>query len=326
MKKINGLILILILAITTISVNAEIYEQNFTSSKNSFVSVDDARLRVISLRYDPYPVNPDEYFTIWVKAENIGQDSTENAVFELLPEYPFYLDSNEDPIREYDTLPPYEPIILEYKVRVDKDAVEGANDLTLRYSTDGETWFEKDFTITVTDAQTTFDLVIQEASDSEVSIALANTGDNVAYSVIVRIPEQEDYKTTGIDGQMVGNLEDGDYTLVGFELESVSRNPETLEVQIDYTDEIGERRTLLKEIKYGTESDITTLSNSTTQGVPGSMRGSGQFQQTTTTSYYQQWWFWAIVLGAFYTLWKTISFLRKRKELKEMEEAKKHKK
>ncbi|PLW79754.1 hypothetical protein C0585_05990 [Candidatus Woesearchaeota archaeon] len=326
MKKINGFILILILVITTITVNAEIYEQNFTSS-NSLISIDDARLRVISLRYDPYPVNPDEYFTIWIKAENIGSDQAENAVFELVPEYPFYLDSNEDAIREYGILPSYEPVVLEYKVRVDKDAVEGANDLTLKYSSDGETWLEKDFTVTVTDAQTDFDLVIQEASDSEVSIALANTGDNVAYSVIVRIPEQEDYQTTGIDGQMVGNLEDGDYTLVGFELETTSRNPETLEVQIDYTDEIGERRTLLKDIKYGTDGDLNTEFNSTTlQGVPGSMRGSGQFQQTTSTSYYQQWWFWVIVLGAVYALWKTTSFLRKRKELKEMEEAKKHKK
>ena len=88
--------------------------------------------------------------------------------------------------------------------------------------------------IDVADAQTNFDLVVQDSTSSEVSLAIANVGKNTANSMIVRIPEQNGFRVTGTNGQMVGNLDSGDYTIASFSLAAIGRNSENLTVQIDY--------------------------------------------------------------------------------------------
>jgi len=307
-------------------VSAIDFEINYTISKG--YQSGSSTIQVSQLKYEPYPVNPGEYFTLWIKAENTGSELTENAVFELIPKYPFSLDANEDPVREYGKLGAEEPVVLEYKIRVDKDAVDGTNEIELRYNTEADenSWIYKEFDIEVDDAQTDFDLVIQETNENEVSIAIANTGKNVAYSIIVRIPEQEYFEAVGTNGQMVGNLENGDYTLVGFEIAKKGRSSgNKLKVQIDYTDNIGERRSLIKELSFNTGSSIVNNSNRT---LPEGMTREDFIAQRRATfqqeqSIYQKWWFWTIAIVVLLAGWKVYKIHNKRKEEKE---ERKHKK
>jgi hypothetical protein len=266
-------------------------------------------IQIDQLKYEPYPVNPGEYFTLWIKAENVGKEYTKDAIFELVPKYPFSLDSNEDPVRKYGQLGD-EPVVLKYKVRVDKNAVEGANELEIKYSTEGDTstWISKKFDIMVDNVQTDFDMVIQEVSGSEVSIAIANTGKKVAYSVIVKIPEQDYFEPVGTSGQMVGNLEDGDYTLVGFEIAQKDRKTngeKPLKVEIDYTDEIGERRAVIKELSFDTGTSFNATS--------AAARTNG-FRTAQQASIYQQWYFWAIIVAALYIIWKGYKWIKKKRD------------
>ena len=326
MKKIMLFGILILMLVSCVC--ATEYEINFTDFNTYRSSSSYANIQVKSLRYEPYPVNPGEYFTLWIKAENIGMDLTEDAIFELVPKYPFSLDSNEDTIREYGGLTTEEPIVMEYKVRVDKDAVEGTNELELRYKTDKDDsyWIYKEFEIEVDNAQTDFDLVIQEISDGEVSIAIANTGENVAYSVIVRIPEQDDFQAIGTNGQMVGNLDDGDYTLVGFEIQSKSKEADELKVQIDYTDEISERRSVIKTIKYGTGSAALPNSMQIPEGMTREEYRAQRMAEMNQKEIYQEWWFWLIIIVVLFAGWKGIKFLKKRKEEKEEGKNKKSKK
>jgi hypothetical protein len=68
--------------------------------------------------------------------------------------------------------------------------------------------------------------------------------------MIVRIPDQDSFKISGTNGQMVGNLDSGDYTIVSFGVTQIGRSEDSLIIQIDYTDSIGERRSILKEINF----------------------------------------------------------------------------
>ena len=113
---------------------------------------------------------------------------------------------------------------------------------------------QKDFNITITDVQTDFDVVIQEASGTQVSIGIVNIGKNTANSLIVRIPQQENFRASGTSEQIVGNFAAGDYTIVSFNIISIARNArnatlprnftqfssqnasQPLKIQIDYTD------------------------------------------------------------------------------------------
>lgn len=210
-------------------------------------------IQVSSLKYEPYPVNPGEYFDLWIQA-TIGTSAKSYAKFELIPEFPFSLDSNENATREYKDFSG--DVLIHYKIRVDKNAVEGINSLKVRISTSDyppASGSISSFDINVANAQTDFDLVVQDSTSSEVSLAIANIGKNTANSMIVRIPEQENFRVTGTNGQMVGNLVSGDYTLVGFNIVATGKpsiSGKNLTVEVDYTDNIGERRSLLKEVQF----------------------------------------------------------------------------
>lgn len=213
-------------------------------------------IQVSSLKYEPYPVNPGEYVDVWIKAK-IGS-SVDYAKFEVIDSFPFTVDDSEDSVREYTDFSG--DVVMHYKIRVDKDAVEDTNELKIKIYSGSSSGSVYSMDINVANAQTDFDLVIQDSTSSEISLAIANIGKNTANSMIVRIPDQEGYKVSGTNGQMVGNLESGDYTITSFSLTSVGKNPGNLIVQIDYTDNIGERRSVLKEVKFGSSQSSGNIS------------------------------------------------------------------
>lgn len=125
---------------------------------------------------------------------------------------------------------------------------------------------------------TDFDVAFSEGISGEVSLSIANIGNNEAYSVKVVIPEQEKYKTIGSSASIVGNLDKGDYTITSFTIANtdLSSNSETndrssmntdetdpediaslrqsqssrngLEVIIEYTDSTGKRLSVEKNV------------------------------------------------------------------------------
>ncbi|MBU0906690.1 MAG: hypothetical protein KKE05_00875, partial [Nanoarchaeota archaeon] len=267
--------------------SAEMQEVNFTLSSGP----DNTGLSVVQLRYDPYPVNPGEYFDFYVKAQQ-GIGSAPDATFVLDPRFPFSLDSNENPKRELGKLFG-DPVVLHYKVRVSDDAVEGTNVLTLRYSPDGSStlWYVRDFDIQVAEAQTDFDLVVQDSTGSEVSLAIANTGKNPANSLIVRIPSQDGFVVTGATGQMVGNLDSGDYSIVSFSLSQVGRGSGFLTVEMDYTDNIGVRRTVEKQVRY----NFGSASAGNYTNFSGGFRRTGTQSQSSSSS--SNTWVWVVIIA-----------------------------
>lgn len=253
---------------------AQVFAESYTEEYNVDQSLDTTSLQIEMLKYDPFPVNPGEYFDLWILLYKTGTGS-DNVDFELLPEYPFSIDSNEEADRSIDGMTG-ESALLEYKVRVSDDAVEGENQLQFRYRLNNGVWIEKEFDISVEDAQTTFDGVIQDIEDSSISLALANTGKNVASSVIVSVPSQDEYTAVGTSGQMVGDLDNGDYTIVSFEVESTGPESDTITFQIDYTDDIGERRSVLLELPLDLRSGTSLSAENISElgGMPGGSYGS----------------------------------------------------
>ena len=287
-------------------VTAESYTENFTIHTD----IDSTSLQVESLKYDPYPVNPGEYFTLWISVYKTGS-GVSGATFELDPQYPFSLDSNEDSTREYSALSG-KYLLLEYKIRVDDDAVEDKNQISLNYRLDGSSnWITKDFDIYVSDAQTTFDGVIQEIEGSTIALALANTGKNVANSVIVKLPQQDNFKAVGTSGQMVGNLENGDYTIVSFDIRQISKIEDSKIIfQIDYTDNIDERRTEYLELSLDMNSGLSMSSEELPEKFQR-QNGMKASQQKSNV------WIWILVIAVVLVLFgyrkKIINLLRKRK-------------
>ncbi len=159
--------------------------------------------------------------------------------------------------------------------------------------------------------KTTFDIVLQTSTGSTTTFAVVNTGANTASSVVVSIPRQLGYSTSGTSSTSVGNLDAGDYTLASFSITSttsnMTRNGTTgfpsfnrsgtnrnftggqnrymnqsifggennkLLVQIAYTDVFGVRQTVQKQMNLSSSSTSGFSSRSTTQGSSNSFSGS----------------------------------------------------
>ena len=106
----------------------------------------------------------------------------------------------------------------------------------------------------VINSVTDFDVVMQDSTETTTTLAVANTGKNTAYSTIVKIPKQEGFMVSGSSAATIGNLDAGDYTLATFQLVSKTNatiGVKDLTVEVSYTDDFGERKTVKKEVDLG---------------------------------------------------------------------------
>ncbi len=230
---------------------------------------------VQTIKYDPYPVNPGQWFDLWVKVQNVGQDSAPDARFILIPEYPFT--SNDTLVRDYGNLPGTSEaykvdktndattVILKYRIRVADNAPEGSNS-TLKFATmtdktQGSQVVQK-LPVTVGKTKTDFDVVMQDSTAQGTSFAIANTGQNPATAVTFSVDAQTGVTVTGARSSILGNLATGDFTTVTFQIGS---NPslQEIKIRVDYTDIVGVRNSIVKVVPVSIASSASTIKTAT---------------------------------------------------------------
>ena len=102
----------------------------------------------------PDPAEPGRYVDLRFKFENDGGDTAENVEAEILPQYPFSLDPGESAIKSLGSINTQQKddkgVIIKYRLRVDKDALEGENEIKLRYRLDKGVWITlTEFTVNI---------------------------------------------------------------------------------------------------------------------------------------------------------------------------------
>lgn len=102
---------------------------------------------------------------------------------------------------------------------------------------------------------TDFDVSYSESTQGQVSLAVANIGNNMADAVKVSIPNQNGYRVDGSPSIIIGNLQKGDYTIASFNVTSIdANNTSPLKVEISYTDPQGNRLTKDEEVTIPKEN------------------------------------------------------------------------
>ncbi|MCC4765713.1 hypothetical protein FXW07_03470 [Methanosarcina sp. DH1] len=192
-------------------------------------------------------------------------------------------------------------VTVAYSVMADVNADPGLYTLDVNLSFEDYNSNEKNIRTTAglfVGGETDFDVSFSESDQGEISLSVANVGNNMAYSVKVSIPDQDGYRISGSSSTIVGNLEKGDYTIASFNIAntqqdamnaesssdnikssdesenitSTSMDSNPLKVQIEYTDAKGERIKVDKEVKLEMDSG-----NMTAQGSGGSGNKSSGF-------------------------------------------------
>ncbi len=232
---------------------------------------------------DPMPVNNGDVVEVFFKTDiKFSENPPENLVVKIFPEHPFSLITGENDTIEFGnvvSIPYTESFTFKYKLLVDENANEGDNKIKVGYSVDGgKNFITRDHIISVAKTSTDFDVIAQDISESSTTLAVVNIGANTGYSVIMRIPEQENFRVTGASANVMGNIDAGDYTLAIFQITPTS-NEKNLVVEISYTDGLGIRRTIEKEVSLG---GVETMVTSET-GQTGTRIQSNQIGQRQTS-------------------------------------------
>lgn len=251
--KIFVLFLVSLLMINI--VNGELLEEEFTVDGDT---PKEAEFQVLVMKYGPFPVNPGDFFDLWIKVENIGQKDALDSKFELDLDYPF--SSTGNLVREYGRVSgrmtafaseedEETQIVLKYRLKAADNAPEGENEIKFKSSAKGLKGGQliTKLQIEVGKTKTDFDVVMQDSTQQGTSLAIANIGENPAIAVTVRINEQKGFTVRGPQASIIGNLDKGDFTTVTFQL-TAERNVKELLVQIEYTDIAGVRNSIEKKV------------------------------------------------------------------------------
>ncbi len=216
--SILGLFLLLI---PSISLGQDLSDLFATeTAPGEFISFD-----VTQLKYDPYPAEQGKYVTLWLEIYNTATTTAENVVFELLPEYPFILDANEVATREFSSVPGLYTIVLQYKIRVDKDAVEGMNEISFRYKIGDETWMKKETEIYITEPPNKAELKVfyvgtepktYPGGETTLSVDLANIASGSAYYIIV--DAESEVAEIEVNEIFIGTMDADDFDTIDFKL------------------------------------------------------------------------------------------------------------
>jgi hypothetical protein len=229
----------------------------------------------------PSELEPGERTDLNFTITNIGNSPLDNLVFSWTEAKGVILPVNSDNTKYIDHIDAGASTVVEYTVVADVNAEAGLYqlDLTVEFA-DGSSRLINTTAGIVIGGGTDFDVAVTESSSGQTSLSVANVGTNPAYSVTVRIPEQEQFRVQGSTTSIVGNLDEGDYTIVSFQITPVSASfggPGTanlsqqeqlhrnaaqnnnLKVLIDYTDTTGVRRTVEKTVPI----QLQTISSQT---------------------------------------------------------------
>ncbi|MBI2651625.1 hypothetical protein HYX01_04085 [Candidatus Woesearchaeota archaeon] len=162
------------------------------------VGIYDIALNLIS--QEPDPAEPGKYVDVRFKFDNNGTGEAIDVEAEILPQYPLFLDESTSAIKKLGTLQSTQKgdvgVIAKYKLRVDKNAVEGKNELKIRYRINKGVWITpKEFFIDIQthDAILSVDSVsidkkaFEQGSSSIVKIKITNNADSLLKDITAKI-------------------------------------------------------------------------------------------------------------------------------------------
>ena len=227
-------------------------------------------LDVQLVNQDPDPSVPGDYVRLLFQVSGIAGTECGEVSLEILDNYPVRFDPDFNPVKTFQagtfargfssskTIP--------YKVRIDRDALDGDAEIEILYSTKGSKSFQvsKLFDLRVEEVRTDFKVFIRSYNyaNNRLVLEVLNIGSNDARSLVLTIPSQDSIRVLGGNKNVVGDLNSNDFTSTDFE--AVPEDG-TINVELEYTDQTGERRTAQAEIIFESERFQHTIPDTSGQ-------------------------------------------------------------
>lgn len=272
MKKqlITSLILLIIVSVSAYAVSTQIaYRQD---------------VRVTLINQEPDPAEPGDYVDLRFKFENYGAEKTGPITVHLQPTYPFSLYNEDDREKVIGSLQSRQlgdtGIIVKYRIRVDKNAIEGPNEFKLRYKLGTDQWIvpeEFEIAVRTQDAILSVEEIelipdtIKPGSEAKIRIHLKNLADSLLKDIKTKLALDDISLATlkSSDEKTIKWLDGNKEVTVEFDLVAdpdAESDLYVLPIDLSYFDEVGNayNKTIKSGIFIGAAPDITTNIDSTT--------------------------------------------------------------
>ncbi len=172
----------------------------FLSSANAAVISESSRIDITLRNQEPDPAEPGKYIDLRFRAENLGSEEAKDVYVKIVYDYPFSLregDSDEKYIGSlYGRQTGDNAVNFEFKLLIDKDAVEGEHEVEVWYKRDSTGWIKMEpFTVNVR----SYDIVlsveeietvpkdIPPGETADVKITFKNMADSLIRDIKVKL-------------------------------------------------------------------------------------------------------------------------------------------
>jgi len=229
-------------------------------------------LNVTLLNQDPYPAVPGDYVKLVFQLEGIDDPDCSDITFDILTNYPIEFNPGESGLRTFrrvNYLKDYESnILIPYEVRINKDALDGANPIEVRVQSKGSAPLSKTLDIEVDDVRADFEIYVKDYSyaTNEITLEILNIESSDVEALTVEIPKQDSIEVKGANRIVVGDLDSNEYTTADFE---ASLSDGEFKINLIYSDTINTRRTVEKTVSFDSlyftdrKADMKTTSKTT---------------------------------------------------------------
>ena len=176
-------------------------------------------LSVRILKTDPVPAESGKYLTVWVKIDNARGGTAKDVKIRIVPEYPFSVESGWKTEDNIGHIPSNDIAIVDFKLKVDENALEGTNTLKVKYreAIDAD-WSERDLNIEVESKRVDFAVanidsipkrLISDADDAQLTVDIQNIGEGKAEAVKAKLilPDGFEPSESYSDVSNIGTIE-----------------------------------------------------------------------------------------------------------------------
>ena len=158
-------------------------------------------LSVSLVNQDPYPAVQGDYVKMVFQVDGIAASGCGEVTIELIEKYPISFDGGEETVYTINsgtyTKDFQNFLMAPFKIRVDENALDGANPVEVRYSYNklGVTGAveSKEVDLEVEDVRADFEVFVKDYdyASNEITLDILNIGGNDIEALTVEIPEQE---------------------------------------------------------------------------------------------------------------------------------------
>jgi hypothetical protein len=218
------------------------------------------------LNQDPYPAVPGEYVKLVFQIGGVDNPNCKDVFFELIPSYPIQFDPNATTkvqIKGGTYLPDYQGYLqVPYKVRIDNSALDGDNEIKVRFSSSDPRFstIENTFNISIQNSKASFEVFVKNYNYQTklMTFQIVNVGKKDVKAIVLEIPEQPTISVQGANMNVVGDLDAQDYTTADF---TATPTDGKINLNIAYTDIINVRRSAEASVSFTSKNFEYTKSN-----------------------------------------------------------------